>query len=65
MDIDIGPRSSIRYVMPLVASQAGFDAVADMEFHGMSVSSSINYANFMTTNTCRVSDLYYGMIPDF
>lgn len=55
MDIDVGPKSSIRYVMPLVASQAGFDALMDMEFYGLSASSSINYANFLKTSVCRVS----------
>jgi len=55
MDIDVGPQSTIRYVMPLVASQAGFDALMEMEFHGMSASSSINYANFMRTKVVKVS----------
>jgi hypothetical protein len=57
MDIDVGPKSSIRYVMPLVASQAGFDALMDMEFYGLNASSSINYANFLKTSVCRVSHL--------
>jgi hypothetical protein len=44
--------------MPLAASQAGFDATMEMQFHGFTASSSINYANFMKSQICKVSLLF-------
>lgn len=58
IDLEVGPKSNIRYVMPLTASQAGFDALMEMELHDFAAISSINYANFIKSQVCKVRQFY-------
>ena len=55
LDLSLGPNSTLSYVLPMVATSKGYDAFFEIHLDEMVVASSVNYANFVKAQTCRVS----------
>jgi hypothetical protein len=55
LDIALGSNSTISYVLPMIATSAGYDSQVELHLVEMSIASSVNYATFVQTETCRVS----------
>ncbi|KAI5479573.1 hypothetical protein MNV49_003310, partial [Pseudohyphozyma bogoriensis] len=54
LDVTLGPNSTVSYVLPMVATSAGYDTLCEFHLDEMSVTSSVNYATFLEAETCRV-----------
>lgn len=54
LDIALGPNSTLSYVLPMVATAAGYDTLLELHLDEMSITSSVNYACFFRAETCRV-----------
>ncbi|ORY77194.1 hypothetical protein BCR35DRAFT_353168 [Leucosporidium creatinivorum] len=54
LDVALGPNSTLSYVLPMVATAAGYDTLLELHLDEMSITSSVNYACFLRAETCRV-----------
>ncbi|GAA5979280.1 hypothetical protein JCM10908_002865 [Rhodotorula pacifica] len=54
LDVSIGPNSTVTYVLPMVATTAGFDTLLELHLDELGMTSSVNYAPFLQAQTCRV-----------
>lgn len=57
LDVQLGPNSSLSFVLPMLASETGWDAVLEVHMDALTVSSSVNYDPFVKARTARVSCL--------
>ena len=55
LDVKLGQKSSISFVLPMYASKDGYDTKLEILVDQMSMSSSINYETFLMAKQCRVS----------
>lgn len=55
LDFCIGADSSITFVLPMVASSAGYDTMLELHIDQLCIFSSLNYQKFFETRLCRVS----------
>ncbi|KAF6761220.1 hypothetical protein DFP72DRAFT_34729 [Ephemerocybe angulata] len=54
IDLSIGDRSSINYVMPMVSGPEGYEAHMEVHLDSLVVTSSLNDIKLITSESCRV-----------
>ncbi|GAA6038491.1 hypothetical protein JCM8097_004593 [Rhodosporidiobolus ruineniae] len=54
LDITLGPNSTLTYVLPMVATTAGYDTLLEAHLDDLNIASSVNYAPFLHAESCRV-----------
>ncbi|GAA5960722.1 hypothetical protein JCM21900_000512 [Sporobolomyces salmonicolor] len=54
LDVTLGPNSTLTYVLPMVATKAGYDTLLEVHLDELSITSSVNYAQFFYAETCRI-----------
>ena len=57
LDIRLGSSSSLSFVLPMLASETGWDAFLEVHMDALAISSSVNYDPFLKARTARVSCL--------
>ncbi len=55
LDLKVGPKSSVRYTLPIVASHDGYKASLDLHLDDLRVETHVNYKTFLTAKSCCVS----------
>ncbi|KAJ3575090.1 hypothetical protein NP233_g1335 [Leucocoprinus birnbaumii] len=59
INVAVGDRSSINYLMPVVAGRSGYDSVFEVHLDDVSVTSSLNDIHLIHAESCRV----HGDLP--
>ncbi|GJN87915.1 hypothetical protein Rhopal_000870-T1 [Rhodotorula paludigena] len=54
LDITLGPNSTLTYVLPMVATNAGYDTLLELHLDDLNVASSVNHETFLHADACRV-----------
>ncbi|BGP16903.1 Macrophage colony-stimulating factor 1 receptor [Rhodosporidiobolus nylandii] len=54
LDVTLGPNSTMTYVLPMVATTAGYDTLLELHLDELSIASSVNYAPFLHAEACRI-----------
>ncbi|KAJ7647262.1 hypothetical protein FB45DRAFT_987066 [Roridomyces roridus] len=52
--LTVGDRSSINYMMPMVASPSGYEAVVEVHLDTVAVTSSLNDIGLVSAESCRI-----------
>ncbi|KAJ7680397.1 hypothetical protein DFH06DRAFT_1404238 [Mycena polygramma] len=52
--VTVGDRSSINYIMPLVASASGYESVVEVHLDTVEVTSSLNDIRLVSAESCRI-----------
>jgi hypothetical protein len=52
--VTVGDRSSINYIVPMVASAAGYESVVEVHLDTVEVTSSLNDIRLVSAESCRV-----------
>ncbi|KAG8862253.1 hypothetical protein FRB96_001832 [Tulasnella sp. 330] len=55
LDLDVGPTSSVRFTMLMVAGEAGYLNSLEIHLPNAAVTSSVNGTKFWTNESCRIS----------
>jgi len=53
--LNVGDRSSINYIMPMVIGSSGYQPILDIYLDAVVVTSSLNDIRLVTAESCRVS----------
>ncbi|KAM0754575.1 hypothetical protein T439DRAFT_352583 [Meredithblackwellia eburnea MCA 4105] len=54
LDVALGPNSTLSYVLPAIYTSAGYETLVELHLDEVSVTSSVNYAVFLRSETCRI-----------
>lgn len=52
--MDVGDRSSINYIMPMVVGPSGYESTFEIHLDTISITSSLNDMRIITAESCRV-----------
>ncbi|KAJ7251502.1 hypothetical protein B0H12DRAFT_1296299 [Mycena haematopus] len=52
--VTVGDRSSINYIVPMVASEAGYESVVEVHLDTVEVTSSLNDIRLVSAESCRI-----------
>lgn len=62
LDFKMGPESCVTFVLPMVASQSGYETLLEIHLDSVAIFSSVNYEKFVEARSCRVCRK--ALIPD-
>lgn len=54
----VGDRSSIKYIMPVVANPSGYESTLEVHLDTILVTSSLNDIRLVSAESCRVSSVF-------
>jgi hypothetical protein len=55
LNVAIGQNSSLNYVAPMIATDAGYDTLFELHLDTVEISTSVNYSELLKAGLCRVS----------
>jgi hypothetical protein len=62
INMAVGDRSSINYILPMVTGPAGYEATVEVHLDTFSVTSSLNDITLVDSESCRVRKLASIMV---